>query len=289
MDVPPPIPPRPPGYEIRGPAHPPLPARPDPSRSQQYRETPPPPPPRLQGASQASATWGPLSHPDGTATPLMEALLAAFFACLDPQRTGTITPEALSSFLEVNGFTTEDNICMCAYSCCLTIHNANAHIINRKGKSNLKPSIMFQPQDLADYELKAACEAWFFEHRVAVRSPGRAQLPYGGMPLLTLRGFTDMISVEHAGDPERGWRGTNAALRYYGIWRDRGPLPRDCLLSGPDMPGELRRRIEQAGVRSRKTAAERLEANRVRLALQAQGRRHAEEISGDYYYVRRDW
>lgn len=132
---------------------------------------------------------------------------------------------------------------------------------------------MFQPEDLADFELKAACEAWSFEHRVAVRNPGCPQLPYGGMPMLTLRGFTNI----------------NAALRYYDVWAELGPLPRECLLPGPDPPIEVQRRIEQAGARSRRTAAERIEANRVKHALQAQGRRNAEELVGDYYYVRRDY
>ena len=104
MDIPPPIPPRPPGYELRTPANPPLPARP---RPQQGYEAPPPP-------RRPQTAWGPLSNPDGTATPLMESFLAAFFARLDPQGTGTITPETLSAFLDVHGFSIEDNICACS-------------------------------------------------------------------------------------------------------------------------------------------------------------------------------
>ncbi|KAI2467485.1 hypothetical protein F4781DRAFT_433375 [Annulohypoxylon bovei var. microspora] len=263
MDVPPPIPPRPSGYELRTPANPPLYARPRPQQPQQQQhEAPPPPSPR-----RPQSAWGPLSNPDGTATPLMESLLAAFFARLDPHGTGTITPETLSAFLDVHGFPREHNI----------------------WKANLTPSAMFQREDLADFELKAACEAWGFEHRVAVRDARGAQLPYGGMPLLTARGFAAMMAAEHAGDPGLAWSGINAALRRYAVWLDRGPLPRDCLLPGPDMPPELRRRVEEVAARSRRTAAERLEANRVRLALQAEGRRHAEELTGDYYYVRRDF
>ncbi|KAF3071196.1 hypothetical protein GL218_00026 [Daldinia childiae] len=268
MDAPPPIPPRPSGYELRGPVNPSLPPRPSPSGQQQFRQVPdvPPPPPRPHTIRQPM-TWGPLSNLDGTATPLMMALLAAFFARLDSRGTGTITPETLSAFLDVHGFLGGDNV----------------------WKSNLAPNVMFQPEDLADFELKAACEAWSFEHRVAVRNPGRPQLPYGGMPMLTLQGFTDMMAVEHASDPELAWRGINAALRYYDVWRELGPLPRECLLPGTGPPIEVQRRIEQAGARARRTAAERIEANRVKHALQAQGRRNAEELAGDYYYVRRDY
>ncbi|XXG97436.1 hypothetical protein Hte_003737 [Hypoxylon texense] len=254
MNGPPPIPPRPPGYGFRA-SGPPLPPRPGQSRQQQDGAPPP----------QAPVPWGPLSYHDGRATPLMESLQAAFFARLDPQNTGTVTPEAVSAFLDVHGFATEHNT----------------------WKSNLRPNAIFQPEDLADFELKAVLEAWHLEHRVAVRHPGRPQLPHGGMPLLTPRGFADLMAVEHAGDPERAWRGINAALRYYGVWPERGPLPRACLLA-TGMPPEVRRRIEEAGARSRRAAAERIAASRVDVALRAEGRRHAEEISGDYYYVRRD-
>ncbi|KAI8958204.1 hypothetical protein F5Y11DRAFT_360223 [Daldinia sp. FL1419] len=266
MDAPPPIPPRPPGYELRVPVNPPLPPRPTPSGQQQFRQDHGVPPLPLRPRTiRQPLRWEPLSNLDGTATPLMESLLTAFFMRLDSQGTGAIAPEPLSAFLDVHRFLREHNI------------------------SNLTPNIMFQPEDLADFELKAAYEAWYFEHRVTVRDPGRPQLPYGGMPLLTLRGFIDMMAVEHAADPERAWRGINAALQYYDVWTDLGPLPRDCLLSGPDPPVEVQRRIEQAGARSRRTAAERLEANRAKLALQDQGRRNAEELAGDYYYVRRDY
>ncbi|KAI0385525.1 hypothetical protein F5Y04DRAFT_246029 [Hypomontagnella monticulosa] len=148
---------------------------------------------------------------------------------------------------------------------------------------------MFQPEDLADYELKAVCESWGFDHRVAERSPGRPQLPFGGMPLITLRGLTDMMAVEHCFNPDQALDGINAALRYYRIWTERGPAPRNCLLPGPDAPPEIQQRQARASERSHRMAAERLEATRVRYAIEAQGRRNALELVSDYHYVRRDF
>ncbi|OTA88606.1 hypothetical protein M434DRAFT_34769 [Hypoxylon sp. CO27-5] len=80
------------------------------------------------------------------------------------------------------------------------------------------------------------------------------------------------MAVEHASDPGHTWRGINAALR---LWLD--------------MPAEVWKRMEQAGARSQRAAVQRLEAQRVRSALQAQGRRNAEELRGDSYYVERDY
>ncbi|KAK8086687.1 hypothetical protein PG994_001661 [Apiospora phragmitis] len=201
MDIPPPIPPRPPGYEIY------------------------------------------------TPTPLFEALMAAFFGRLDPGRAGHIKPETLSGFLDLNGFLTEDNI----------------------WKSNLKGgNFLYTAEDLADYELKACCEAWCFDHKTMVRHPGRNQIPYGGMPLLSLQGLTDMMAVESAGEPERGWRSLNAALQHYGIWPAMGPLPREVFLQ--DMPRQLQQRLEQVKIRNHRAAQERLDAVRVQGQIAAQGR-----------------
>jgi hypothetical protein len=52
-----------------------------------------------------------LFYTNGRPTPAFEAITREFFTILDPQRTGYITPEVLSSFLDASGFKTEDNVC----------------------------------------------------------------------------------------------------------------------------------------------------------------------------------
>ncbi|KAL7624543.1 hypothetical protein AAE478_006110 [Parahypoxylon ruwenzoriense] len=122
------------------------------------------------------------------------------------------------------------------------------------GKANITPSATFQPEDLTDFELKAACEAWFFEHRVAVR--GRSY-----RTALTARGFANMMAVEHAGDPERAWRrGATGCGETAGRYRTNACSPA-C-------------RPRCGGASSRWDPAEGFEANRARLALQADGRRN---------------
>ncbi|KAI1844196.1 hypothetical protein JX266_009680 [Neoarthrinium moseri] len=288
MDIPPPIPPRPPGYELRVPVNPAIPPRPSPQHWQQQSIPPPPPPPpppssqifqsglhqgaygaypaatpQSRGAQGEPTEWSALHYADGTHTPLFEALMAAIFPHLDPQRTGYIRPEVLSDFLALNGFPKEEDL----------------------WKSNLTGNIMFAPEDIADAELKAACEAWPFDHRVAVRNPGRPQLPFGGMPLLSLRGLTDMMAVEHAAEPERGQRGLNAVLARYGIWPHLGPLPRSAL--PPARPVQVQRRCDEVRARSLRAAQDKLQANQARLMLEAQGRQHALDLIDYPHYVRR--
>ncbi|KAJ1569543.1 hypothetical protein HK405_003092 [Cladochytrium tenue] len=154
------------------------------------------------------------------------------------------------------------------------------------GKSNLKSNFLYQAEDVADSELKAACEAWYFDHKVVVRGPpGRRQLPYGGMPLLSQRGLTDMMSLEHAGEPERGWRGISACLRAYGIWPHLGPLPRTMLLQ--DRPPQIQRRIDDTRARSMRAAQQKIAAVQAQHAIAAQGRQNALDLLDDRVWVTR--
>jgi hypothetical protein len=155
----------------------------------------------------------------------------------------------------------------------------------KTGKSNLNSSLLFQPEDMADFELKGVCEAWRFDHKVAVRNPGRIQLPYGGMPLLSLRGLTDMMSVEYAGHPHRGYTAINTCLRTYGVWPALGPLPRAMLPD--DMPPQVQRRIDEVAVRSQRLAQEKVRATQATSEIMAQGRQHAIDLVSDSYHVRR--
>ena len=124
MDNPPPIPPRPPGYEINVEARPPLPPRREPrpysytSQRSQQQQTPPRPapqqsqaPPPQQQRQQQKLYWSPLFYPDGSPQPIFEAFMDAFFTAMDKRNTGTITPEQYSEFMDVQKFLTEHNIC----------------------------------------------------------------------------------------------------------------------------------------------------------------------------------
>lgn len=184
-----------------------------------------------------------------------------FFAKLDAQRTGYITPEAFSSFLDASNFKTEDNI----------------------WKNNLKNNPMYTAQDMADYELKAALEAFIFDHKVVVRDSTRRQLPYGGMPLLSLAGFTDYMSVEYTGEPDIHLPGLNNALRVYNIWPDKGPVPR--YLFPATRPTEIQQRIAAGSARSHTTAQTRLDAVKMQHQIEAQGRQNAIDLVSNVRYV----
>jgi hypothetical protein len=145
---------------------------------------------------------------------------------------------------------------------------------------------MFAKEDMADFEFKAAMEAFFFDHKVVVRNPAAPQLPYGGMPLLSLAGFTDWMSLSYAAHPDAAFAvpGLNNALRVYNIWPERGPLPRYVFL--PSRPIEIQQRLDQAVQHSTVTAQERIRANQAGLQLKWEGQQNAIDLVSDYrrYY-----
>lgn len=104
------------------------------------------------------------------------------------------------------------------------------------------------------------------------------------MPLLSLRGLTDMMAVEHATDAYRGHKGLNAVLGRYNIWPHLGPLPLEYLPK--EMPAEVQTRIAVVTQKSARAAQEKLQANQARLMLEAQGRQNALDLL-DPPWVRR--
>ena len=146
---------------------------------------------------------------------------------------------------------------------------------------------MFAKEDMADFELLAAIEGFYFDHKVVVRNPAAKQLPYGGMPLLSLAGFTDFMSVEYAAEPDESFvvPGLNNALRVYGIWPERGPLPRYVFPRRPSP--EVLHRINQASQRCAQRAQEKQRANQARINMELQGQQNAvDSIDGTRRYYR---
>lgn len=144
---------------------------------------------------------------------------------------------------------------------------------------------MYKAEDMADFELKAALEGFRFDHRVATRGAADGQQPpHGGMPLLSLAGFTDFMAVEVAADPDLLLGGLNSALRHYGVCPGRGPVPRRVLPAS--CPPALRRRIDEATARCGSEATRKLDAHKVQKDLELVGQQNALDLIGNtrYYY-----
>ncbi|KAI8817008.1 uncharacterized protein EV422DRAFT_260381 [Fimicolochytrium jonesii] len=210
----------------------------------------------------SSTAWTePLFYTDGRGTPTFDAMMKEFFSRLDTQGTGYITPEQYSSFLDANEFLTEWN----AWKKCL------------------KADWLYTAEDMADYELKSVFEGFNFDHKVVVRNAANKQLPGGGMPLLSLAGFTDHMALEYASSADEHLRGLNSALLHYGVWPERGPIPRHVL--PPSCPPQLQSRIDEATLRCTANAKSKLNALKVQASLTAMGEQNAVELADSRRWV----
>ncbi|KAB5585477.1 hypothetical protein GE09DRAFT_1070882 [Coniochaeta sp. 2T2.1] len=200
-----------------------------------------------------------------------------FFTVLDEHNTGSLTPEVFSGFLELNGFTRDEDPWR---------------------KSHTPLALPFLPIDNADFTLLSVYQSHLFPHVISPhpRSPHRPTLPYGGVPLLLREGFLSYLAIEFSNDAPARCRGLNLALRRYGAvmpctweggrtWREMGAVPEWCFLR--DMPPEVKKKVDEAAVRGERLAREKVEAVRVENEIKAMGRRNAEELVGDYRYVYR--
>ena len=142
---------------------------------------------------------------------------------------------------------------------------------------------MFAAEDMADYELKASLVGFYFDHKVVVRNPSARQLPGGGMPLTSLAGFTDWIGIDFAADPDEHLPGLNRALKRYGLFPEKGPLPRYVFPA--TRPRELQRRIDEATMRCSHNAQTALNAQAAQHAMAQRGQQAALDLIGNVRYV----
>lgn len=180
------------------------------------------------------------------------------------------------------------------------LKNPQQNLTLMLGKRNIKPQFGYNPEDIADYELRTAFENFNIDHVLQPRiiapnndmagltasmaglssfaqslAKGLQPKPIsdGKMPMLSPRGFVDITVIEIVGEPNRGTLMLNRVWKHYGVWKERGEIPRTSLPEEP--PRDLLERIKRVGEFSRRQAAERIEAARVEAMFKAQGRENA--------------
>jgi hypothetical protein len=158
---------------------------------------------------------------DWTPTQSFTSLAQAFFTHLDTNRTGYLTPEQYSAFLDSCGYPPTQN----------TWRNA----LNSVHPYSTSPREME-----ADAALKRAYDSFGIEHQIGQRS--NSGMSYGNtmgsvntpMPLITLNGFVKLTGYEVLFDPTKGHADLNRGMKNLGLplGRERGEIPRWVLPEG---------------------------------------------------------
>ncbi|KAK1778447.1 hypothetical protein QBC45DRAFT_328193 [Copromyces sp. CBS 386.78] len=241
-----------------------------------------------------------------------------------------LSPEKCSEFLDVQGFAVEHN----TWKLNKTPWSSS---ISVPGLPN--PLAALTPLDKADWEFRLILQA-FGIHHIPISRPraphsqrpqqvqarpfipswltnlmavqaqeipeGMRVLGVGQTPFLTEQGFIKYMAIETAGEPDRGFEGLNAALRYYGggsnggasgmgmgmgmgmegWWRKLGPIPRDMFPA--TCPKEIQTAVDIGQAKHRDLCQDAVAGSRAYAQMAAEGRRHALELVSDDRYVRVD-
>ncbi|OBT68243.1 hypothetical protein VE03_02310 [Pseudogymnoascus sp. 23342-1-I1] len=259
-------------------------------RQQQLPQQPPRPQPQ-QTNSAAPPGWQPLYN-NTAPTAFGAALFNEIFNHLDINRTGLLLPEQYSDFLDVVGYSLEQNAWKNQMS---------------------KPVFGYNAQDFADYQLRQEYINLSIDHVMAPRppsapntdirssfsslrnivSPAMSQIlnsiPTGTsisgnqMPLLTRRGFIDICASDFLYYPNAGFSCVTKAVRHYGIWPELGDVPRNVM---PGVaPQELLDRVKIINIEAARKAEDLLAAKTIETNIAARGRRQALNLTGDTRWV----
>ncbi|KAJ6549979.1 hypothetical protein B0H19DRAFT_1160161 [Mycena capillaripes] len=218
--------------------------------------------------------WGPFFFEDMAPTPVFVHLMSAILAYLDTGKIGHLVPEAYSQFLDDQGYPRDCDA----------------------WKSNLNEKRGQKTEDVADAGLRRVFDLYGIEYILRPRARGPNDNPNteksvsdGLMPLLTLKGFMEITSIEMLCDPNAEWGNISRALRSWDLAAVRGwgDVPRSVLPEQADKRMEAR--VERATTVSRERQTRQLEASRVKNMLQAIGEQNSLDLLDDrrYYYTYR--
>ncbi|EGO57090.1 hypothetical protein NEUTE1DRAFT_123445 [Neurospora tetrasperma FGSC 2508] len=314
---------------------------------------PPPPPSSSSSPQPIPyEKWTPLFQPTGAPNPIFIALMKSFFEMLVAQQTPEMRPAATGNengngdgngMMVVNG-----QKLLLSPEKCRKLNKTPWSTLPAMSFPGLPdPFAAVTPLDKADWEFRLILQAFGIHHlpiprpRPASPNPSHRStstnplipswfinllttssieipesmrvLGIGQTPFLTEQGFIKYMALETAGEPDRGFEGVNAALRYYascsaggsgggqwggpggggsgegGIkwWMEKlGPIPRDMFPGS--CPKEIQMAVDVGQAKHRRLCEEAVAGSRAYCEMAAEGRRHAVELTGDYRTVRVD-
>ncbi|KAL4884450.1 hypothetical protein BJY04DRAFT_215416 [Aspergillus karnatakaensis] len=266
-----------------------VPPSPQPVSHEEPRNTAPPPP------QYPTTAWAPLLTQDMKPSPSFIRLIEELFQHLDPQRTGLISPEAYSDYLDACGAPPNHNIWRAS---CARNPNTGYDMADRELTDHftaysadfaLRPRTppstpVKSPLDPLSYLPQAQRDAMsrFMPSQSAARS-----LSGGQKPMLTFRGWTDLTVLSVCLNPSAAWGQINRAIQTFRIpiWTEWGDIPRDMLPLAPYQPEVERVRVMLEGARL--NAEQEIDAVHARLKLEQQGRQNALDLLDDRRWVYR--
>ncbi|KAL4866102.1 hypothetical protein BDV12DRAFT_139842 [Aspergillus spectabilis] len=292
-EVPPRKPPRPTNPEVRGEVEeesvPFAPQSPPPVSQYEQQNTEQPRP------QHQPTGWTPLFDQGMKPTPSFVRLIEELFQHLDPQRTGLISPEAYTEYLDACGAPPNQNIWKASrtrtpeYGYDIADRELADHFTAYAADFALRPRTppttpVNSPLDPLSYlppDQRATMARFMPPPKASTFLSG------GQKPMLTLQGWTHLTVLSVLLDPSSSWIQINRVIRTFRIpvWTEWGDIPRDMLPLSPHQPEMERVRVMLEGARL--NAEQEIDAVHARLKLEQQGQQNALDLLDDRRWVYR--
>ncbi|CAK5282676.1 unnamed protein product [Mycena citricolor] len=277
-----------------------------------YHSSSSPPPPTYGGTSSGGTSssasgataapapgggltgWAPFFTPEMDGTPVYKHLMGTIFAALDPRRTGALQPEVFSRFLADLGYVGQENTWTASLVATIGTTKEEAADAALRRAWDLfsveytlapRPRDPRAPPDALTQQIQSIGGAFA---RAFTQSTSAAQSASGGqMPMITLRGFMDVMALEILCEPSRHWGAfarltKNPAYGLAGLVAAWGELPRSVIPEEADP--RMLERVRKVQAFAQERAQIELQAAHAKASIEAQGRQNALDlISGPRY------
>ncbi|CEO58598.1 hypothetical protein PMG11_03310 [Penicillium brasilianum] len=264
---------------------------PPPQQPQQSQGPQQPPKPQQPQQQYQPSGWTYFFNQDMTPSPCFSALIEEFFHHLDLNRTGLVSPETISEYIDACGAPASHNVWKASRaknprSCDVPDRELTDHYTSYGVDFVLRPRTPVSTPTASPYNPYSI----FSNSQNAIMEHILSSVPSvsgNQKPMLTLHGWTSLAICGTLLNPSGSWGEFNRAMRHYRLplWSKWGDIPREMFPLAPYQPEVERVRIMQEGARI--NAERELDAVKARLMLEKQGREAALDLIDDRRYVYR--
>ncbi|KAF7117320.1 hypothetical protein CNMCM5793_006069 [Aspergillus hiratsukae] len=245
----------------------------------------------------SSTSWIPLFTEDMKPSASLTRLIEELFSHLDPQRTGYLSPEAISEYIDACGAPPSHNVWKTSraknpqYGYDMADRELADHFTAYGVDFALRPRTppptpVNSPLDPLSYLPTAQRSAISAFMPAQSTSTPANSLSGGQKPMLSSRGWMDLTICSVLLNPSAACGQLNRAMQAFqlAVWREWGDIPRDMLPLAPYQPEVERVRVLLEGARL--NAEQEVDAVHARLKLEQRGRQHALDLLDDRVWVR---
>ncbi|RKF74331.1 hypothetical protein GcM1_240115 [Golovinomyces cichoracearum] len=166
--------------------------------------------------------WEPFFGDDNSPSSIFVALMSSIFNRLDEKRTGYLTPETYSEFLDIQGYPLQANIWKMAL--------AKAAGASSKDIADLELGLYFSQHSISHILIARPAEP----KKTKAHSKKLSNSAINEkMPLLLRQGFIDICAYDYLVDPSLAYQYLINVLQELKVWKELGDLPRSTLPTSP--------------------------------------------------------